>query len=40
MEKKFVQYIVVRKDLMTVLKWPVGSVIAQVIKFQKFSAII
>ena len=26
---KLVQYVVVRKDLMTTLKWPVGAVIAQ-----------
>ncbi|KAG8233121.1 hypothetical protein J437_LFUL012547 [Ladona fulva] len=29
MSKKFVQYVVVRADLLNELKWPVGAVIAQ-----------
>lgn len=29
MSPSLIQYVVVRKDLLTVLKWPVGAVIAQ-----------
>jgi len=29
MSSTLIQYVVVRKDLLSVLKWPVGAVIAQ-----------